>query len=343
MITIPKRLGSLPILITLAALVFIIPGCVTIDQSEQLDTRRELNALNAMYKGVMKKVERIDINTDSMLEDIERTTTGFASLEVETRSALAENNAELESFREEFGFVRGSIEESNHTRGELREEIRDITRGIDDITLRLARLENTAKLAEDGGGTSRETDKLVTSLKAKTSELESGAGDLKAKIDNLNKLNASLERRISKLEGKSPRKMKIATKKTDKKPGELYELGHQHALKKNYSKAITQLKEFLSVYPKHKLADRAQYWLARSYYGKDDWEIAVLEFNKVIKKYPKSERRGPAIYMQGLSFYRLGSNKEARVIFERVINKFPNTKEASEAKKRLKKMDLQDQ
>ena len=337
MAIIPKRLNSLPALISLVLISVLVQSCVTVDQSEQLDTRRELNALNAMYKGVMKKVDRLDNDTESMLDDIEETTTGFASLEVETRSALAESNAELERFREEFGFVRGGIEESSHASDEFRDELEGIKIGLEDIVLRLARLENASKLADqEGAATSKETGDLLASLNTKSQDNE-------AQLANLGKLNASLEKRISTLEGKKSAKAKTGAKKTDKEPTDLYELGHQNALKKNYSKALKQLKEFLGAYPKHKLADKAQYWLARSYYGTDDWERAVLEFNKVIKKYPKSDRLGPATYMQGLSFLRLGSEKEARVIFERVVDKFPDSKEAEEAAKRLKKMKLQKQ
>ena len=334
--TIPfNKLSSLPIVLSLILISFLFQSCVTVDQSEQLDTRREMNALNAMYKSVMKKVDRLDDNTQEMIDDISETTTGFASLEVETRSALAESNAELERFREEFGFVRGGIEETSYINDEFREELTGIKAGLDDITLRLARLENASKIAgEEGVATSKETSELVSSLGAK-------AGDIEARVDNLGKLNASLERRISELEGKKAAKAAASAKKTDKEPAVLYEEGHKNALNKNYTTSLKELKEFLGAYPKHELADKAQYWLARSYYGIDDWERAVLEFNKVIKKYPKSERLGPATYMQGLSFLRLGSEKEARVIFERVVEKFPNTKEAEEAAKRLKKMGLQ--
>jgi tol-pal system protein YbgF len=332
---ISKKINSLPALLSILALFLFVPGCVTLDQSEKLDTRRELNALNAMYKGVMKKMDRLDKNTNAMMEDIEQTTTGFASLEVETRSSLAESNAELERFREEFGFVRGGIEESTHINEEFKGEIESIKTSLDDIALRLARLENASKITgEEGEATSKEAGKIMASLNAKT-------GDIEAKLVNLTKLNTSLEKRISELEGKKSTGTKAAGKKTDKDPAELYKLGHQNALRKNYSKALKQLKEFLRAYPKHELADKAQYWLARSYYGNDDWERAVLEFNKVIKKYPKSDRLGPATYMQGLSFLRLGSEKEAKLIFERVIAKFPDSKEAGEAKKRLKKMELQ--
>lgn len=335
MITTPKKLRSLPILISLLAISFLLQGCVTVDQTEQLDTRRELNALNAMYKGLTKKVDRMAGHTKSMLKDIGETTTGFASLEVETRSALAESNAELESFREEFGFIRGSMEEGSHVSDEFSDEIGNIKRSLDDMSLRVARLENAAQLAgEKGTATSKETSALLTLLNTKTANLET-------KTASMNKLNASLERRLSRLENKKTTKKTASAIKTDKKPAELFELGHQNALNKNYTKALKHLKEFLGAYPDHKLADKAQYWLARSYYGLDDWERAVLEFNKVIKKHPKSDRFGPAIYMQGLSFLRLDSNKEARVIFKRVVDKFPNTKEAEEAKKRLRKMDLQ--
>ena len=67
---IPKRQNSWPILLSILALFLFVPGCITVDQSAQLDTRRELNALNAMYKGLMKKVDRLDKNTGAMMDDI---------------------------------------------------------------------------------------------------------------------------------------------------------------------------------------------------------------------------------------------------------------------------------
>ncbi len=313
---------------------FSLAGCVTIDQSEQMDTRRELSALNVMYSGLLKKVTRIDNNTSAMLDDVEEAKTGFASLEVETRSTLAENNAELEKFREEFGFIRGGIEETVYFNKELTDVISELKNSQGRLTERLAIIEQASVTA------GKKEVMTGAQIQEALQIIETKIGDVDAKIDNLNKLSATLERRISMFEEKkTPKKKKI--KGAGKNPEELFEKGYHNAVKKNYSKAIEDLKGFLSANPKHKLAVRAQYWLAESYYGRDDFEKAILEFNKVIKKYPKSKLVSVATYMQGLSFFRLGSNKEARVIFERVIKKFPDSKVAGDAKKRLKKMDPQ--
>jgi tol-pal system protein YbgF len=293
-----------------------------------------LNALNVIYKSLLKKMDRLDKSTQAMLDDVDETKTGFASLEVETRSTLAENNAELEKFREEFGFIRGGIEETVYLNREFVDVIEELKISQDKITKKLVNIEQASIIA------SKEEVMTGTQIQEALQIIKAKIGDMDAKLDNLNKLSATLERRISKLEGKTAaRKKKLKEASTN--PKELFERGHQHALKKNYSKAIENLKTFLIANPKHELAGKAQYWLAESYFGREDWERAILEFNKVIKKHPKSKLLGAATYKQGLSFFRLGSNKEARVIFERVIEKFPDSKVAEDAKKRLKKMELQ--
>jgi tol-pal system protein YbgF len=312
-----------------------LTGCVTVDQSEQMDTRRELSALNVMYSGLLKKVERIDKNTQSMVDDVEETKTGFASLEVETRSSLAENNAELEKFREEFGFVRGGIEESGHLNEEFSDDIAALKRSQLELTEKLAAIEGaSAKSGEDDTVNTTKTLETLNTINAR-------AGDIEAKLENLNKLAASLDTRISALEGKKTAKKAEAVKKSGVDPKALFQRGHQHAIKKNYTKAIEVLKSFLKANPKHALAGEAQYWLAESYFGRGDFERAILEYNKVIKKHPKSKLLSSSAFKQGLSFSRLGSDKEAKVIFERLIEKYPDSKEAEEAKKRLKKMELQ--
>ena len=332
---IPVKSMTIPALLSTALLTFTLAGCVTVDQSEQLDTRRELNALNAMYRGILKKVDRIDTGTRGMIDDVEETKTGFASLEVETRSSLAENNAELEKFREEFGFVRGGIEESEYLNKEFNDKIAAIKADQADMIERLSVAESAStKAGEKGATVDTRTRELLNSITKKSDDIET-------KLENLIKLSTSLERRISALEGKKAAKTDEKAGAGGEKAKELYERGRQHAVKKNYSKAIELLKGFLSANPGHALAGNAQFWLAESYFGREDWERAILEFNKVIKKYPKSEFMSAAGFKQGLSFLRLGSDKEARVIFERIAEKFPDSKEAEEAKKRLKKMDLQ--
>lgn len=334
---ISARFTSVPALIGILLISFSLAGCVTIDQSEQMDARRELSGLNVMYSGLMKKVNRIDNSIQTIVDDVEETKTGFASLEVETRSSLAENNAELEKFREEFGFVRGGIEESRYLNEEFSLEIAKIKTSQSKLLKRLALVENSsAKANEEGTLSGTQTREFLNTINTRTREIE-------ARLKNLNKLSASLERRISALEGKKPTKKIYTPKKSGRDPEALYERGRQHAIKKNYSKAIEVLKAFLKANPKHKLTGDAQYWLAESYFGRDDFERAILEFNKVIKKHPENKLLSNAAYKQGLSFLRLGSDKEAKVIFERLIKKFPDSKAAEEAKKRLKKMKLQKQ
>ena len=104
---------------------------------------------------------------------------------------------------------------------------------------------------------------------------------------------------------------------------------------KKYKEARKKFEAFVKEYPKDRLADNAQFWVAETYYGEKDFEGAILAYEMFLKKYPKSEKAPTALLKQGLSFIEMGDKKTGKVILEQVRERYPNSKEAGIAKKNI--------
>ena len=104
---------------------------------------------------------------------------------------------------------------------------------------------------------------------------------------------------------------------------------------KKYKDARKKFEAFVKEYPKDKLADNAQFWVAETYYAEKDFEGAILAYEMFLKKYPKSDKAPTALLKQGLSFIEMGDKKTGKVILEQVQERYPNSKEAGIAKKNI--------
>ncbi len=86
---------------------------------------------------------------------------------------------------------------------------------------------------------------------------------------------------------------RIATLQEKKESNSLQDI-YNRALneynQKNYNSAISEFSDFLALYPTSKFAPNCQYWLAESYYSKDNKAAALQEFKKVVKNYPNSDK-----------------------------------------------------
>ena len=260
---------------------------------------------------------------------MDNTRKGLASIDTEIKSAIAESNAELERFREEFGFIRGTLEETDFSRDQFRDDINELKEGIAEMNVQVSTLKSSADESEKSNTLSEgELRELITKLVLRIDTIERNYllidKDITALEDLVNDISVS---------GGAKKQLAEA------EPGDLYMKGFEEASNGDYIQAAETLKSFLLKFPDHELSGDAQYWLSESYYGNGDWERAILEFNKVTKYYPSSEKVAPSLLKQGLSFSKLGLNKEATLILKRVISKHGDTPEAKEADRALKKLN----
>lgn len=149
---------------------------------------------------------------------------------------------------------------------------------------------------------------------------------------------------------KTPAPPKVETSKIEKKmekpevspsPDLLYGQAMEHLRRKNFPEALRLFQRFLSLYPKDRLSDNAQYWIGEIYYAEGNFEKAIREFAKVIDLYPHADKVPAALLKQALSFYNLHEMEKAKALLERVRKDYPDSEEGRIATEKLKEFGLE--
>ncbi len=243
---------------------------------------------------------------------------------------MADVSNEMDIIRQDFARLQGEMEERDFEFERVKENLELLGETVRTLDERLARIES-GRAGEAGGPQLAEGKEAkegnLTRLKESIEEIKGSLEDLRARMEKIEKAGATAKE----------------DEKTEEKslpdPAALYMEGLDLVReKKDYLEGLQVFKRFLSLFPKHELADNAQYWIGEVYYVRGDWERAVLEFNKVIKEYPQGDKVPAALLKQGYSFEKLGALKEAKVLLNRVIEKYPKSAEAELAEDHLKGM-----
>ena len=311
-----EEFGKLTVLtpvLTLVTLAIVLYGCgpgfpiMTAAQESQV-------------KDVANLKDRVSSIEGGSTTEAAELKEGLNNINVEVADAMVG----LEELRQELSFIRGTMEEADFDRGQIKETAKAGSSTMGE-TLKVVH-ERVEALEEGVVETGKKLDSIIASLEA-TSKAATA----------MEETAQALNIRVKALESKEPKAAaKAAPKSPD--PEDLYSKGFKAVKDKEFRNASDKFEKFISEYPKHKLADHAQYWLGEIYYAKGDWEKAILEFDKVIKNYPKGVKVPAATLKQGYSFEKMGLTSEARVLLGNVIEKFPKSDEAAKAKVRLTKI-----
>jgi len=102
--------------------------------------------------------------------------------------------------------------------------------------------------------------------------------------------------------------------------------------------AISELEQFLAMYPQSDLADNAQYWLGEAYYVTHNYASAATAFRGVLDRYPNSRKASDALLKLGYTQYELKQYAKARATLAQVRSRFPGSSAAQLAANRLRAM-----
>ncbi len=105
-----------------------------------------------------------------------------------------------------------------------------------------------------------------------------------------------------------------------------------------YDAAEVAFKEFLLTFSESEHAPNAQYWLAESYYVRQQFENALTAFAKVISDYPRSRKLVDALLKVGYCNYELKRWDAAKAALATVQADYPETTAARLAGQRLERM-----
>ena len=157
------------------------------------------------------------------------------------------------------------------------------------------------------------------------------------------------ELKVVKLETKGMKRETAAREEVEKRPSvkkseyasdpeTLYNEAQNLFMAGRLSESAEQFSKFIQHYPKHSLADNAQYWVGETYYSQKDYQKAVIEFQKVADNYPNENKASDALLKVGFSHLELNNRDKALAAFKMVIEKYPSSDAAVKARTKLQEI-----
>lgn len=119
-------------------------------------------------------------------------------------------------------------------------------------------------------------------------------------------------------------------------PGKaIYDQGLELFRASKFNEAYKTFSDYISKYPKGKMAPNARFWLGDCYYNQQEYELAILEYQKVIADYPSDGKAPSALLKQGLAFEKLKDNETAKIVYNKLLKEYPKSDQVETAKKRI--------
>ena len=227
---------------------------------------------------------------------------------------------------------------------------------ITDIEARLIRLERVVEnqsLAE----LVSELERLRTETAALRGELETLRFETENSDSRQRELYVDLDRRINGLES-APRAFSPPTigapggpaadppdvpPAVASRPAGSDQQNYEAALDliegRKYDEANRAFTAFLASFPTSPLADNAQYWLAETYYVRNQYAEGLPAFRRLIENYPQSDKVPDALLKVGFCQAELGERAAARTSLQEVMRQFPGTTAARLASQRLDRLN----
>ena len=103
-------------------------------------------------------------------------------------------------------------------------------------------------------------------------------------------------------------------------------------------RALKGFRAFGAQYPRHDLADNAQYWVGECLYADKNFKQALGEFRRVIDDYPDGNKVPDSLLKIALSYQSLGDGPTARYVLAQVVEIFPDSSAARVARERLERL-----
>ncbi|MEN4053470.1 MULTISPECIES: tetratricopeptide repeat protein [Sulfurimonas] len=254
-------------------------------------------------KDKLKKVAQKSNSQASQLDSLRERIDGLQSI-VESISRKTHNNKiNLQKLKEEeeLGFTS-----ANEYQVRLSESIQENSKKIEELKLSILEISKLLDEINTHYVTKDEYNSLVKSV--------NDFKDLVAK-----------ELKSGK-RGKSNSSSKISS-------AELYNLAKKNYDKKYYTKAIANYEELIK--RKYKPA-YAHYMIGEMNFKRKNYARAISYFKKSSQLYSKAKYMPTLMLHTAISMDRTGDKAHAKSFYKAIIAKYPNSKEASEAKRRLK-------
>ena len=102
-----------------------------------------------------------------------------------------------------------------------------------------------------------------------------------------------------------------------------------------HPEAIQLFRTFLRSFPRHDLADNAQYWIGECHFARKEYDQAAEEFQRVVTEYPQGNKVPDAFVKKGMALLELDRRDEAVESLRTVVEAYPKSDAAAYARQRL--------
>lgn len=226
----------------------------------------------------------------------------------QTKADKADSNVQLDDFKTELQLLSGKEEENAHLGKTSQKNLEKSNARID-------------KLIADYD------QKIVT---------------LEQQLKKQDEKNIEVEKKLADLEKQMGEKVQAHQKKVETSEHADVKMDYANGMKrfkaKEYSSAITLFTRYVQNFPSGRSTKNARFYLADSYYQKQDYQNAILKFEEFKEKHSKDTKIAEALYKQGLSFVSLGKKSDAQLFFNEIVSKYAESSYANKAKAELDKL-----
>ncbi len=243
--------------------------------------------------------------------------------QLEMKAKLDELDARLSIVEEK----KVDTEELKASLDEIRGILADVSTRQDEIEKRLAVLKGAGEIEKAFAILSREIDQKISSVqKEMQKSVEAREEDLQQQLKSLKKELESLKLAYS------------IFAKVLADPEKAYEDAKELWKKGQSSQAYAIFSRIAAIHKGHHLEDDCYYLMGKIKAENGDCRTAIKNFGEVITRFPSSWLAPKAYLGTAECLKRLGEKKKARLFLREVIKKYPQSREATRAKKMLKKL-----
>jgi tol-pal system protein YbgF len=151
----------------------------------------------------------------------------------------------------------------------------------------------------------------IKQLKGMVTSLQNRVNHLEREVELLKRQSKTPQVVISKKLAKEDEKQ--ALKKISME--QLYNDAFQALQATDYDKAGALFKKFIEDYPNDSLRPNAEYWLAESYFVKNNYPQAIKHYVNIYQSYKSNIKAFDSFYKVGLSFLRMKQADKACEVF----------------------------
>lgn len=211
---------------------------------------------------------------------------------------------------------RGSVRFLSASVASLQTKVEEANRSVAQITSTVKETEaGLARQARQVEGMSQRTGRLEERLQG----VEASVKEVKGAVDTLTV-------QVGRLAGRAPDGLGVET--VDR----LFASALGHYQSGNLGQAVLEFTDLIAGFPKHPLAENAQFWIGVAYFAQQDFRQALVEFRKVVDQYPRGSKVPDALYKIGLAHRSLFEAERAREVWGRLIRDFPGSEPARMAR-----------